>query len=894
MSKLRYLLFSLLLASSMLPLAVRAQITITPGATALALANKLAGPGVLILNPTITCPANANGIFTGVSSLGFDSGIVLTCGQATTVGTAVGAGGAASLFATTDNTTAGDAQLTTLAGQPTFDACVLEFDFRPAGDTVKFNYVFGSEEYTDFACTNFNDVFGFFISGPGYASPVNIALVPGTNVPVCINSVNCGPIGFGGGLLSTCNAVGPGSPFCAYYVDNSAGTTITYDGLTTKLTAVASVAPCDTYHLKIGIADGTDHVLDSGVFLEAGSLSSTGISINPRGINSVDTGMQFCVRGCLPGKFIFTRTSRFADTLNVHYLIRGTAAIGSDFSTIPDSVVFVNGDTTKTILIHALAVPPTGNKTVKLLILSPYTCDSSAIILDSAILTIYDSFYVHINTPDTAICAGQFAVINATGDASLVYNWSPAATLSSTTILNPTATPPVTTTYVVSAVFPGAGCVPSTAKMTITVYEKPVIDVGPAIQKTCVHIPLQLGVAVTPAGIPYTYSWTPFADLDNRTVAHPIVTPSAAGDFEYYVTVSAPVVGCSTTDSFLLHVLPDDFTLYNPDTLICFPPGTFQMRTAGDTEFAYSWKPTLGVSDPYIINPTITPFGSGTYTVTATYPRCPDMHHQITYTVERVFGDIITTDTAFCIGLPVPIPVSVYPADSAYTFVWSPTDGIVDPSKINTEFFKDVPGTYKYYLTLTNTLGCMGTDSVIYRPAPPIHIAVTPGPATIQLGGHLQLDCVNRTMNAGDLYYEWLPNDGTLNNNNINNPVATPLVTTTYTVSAMSIYGCRDTASETVTVDFTDECIPSAFTPNSDGLNDIFRLCSLHHHRLVEFTVFNRWGQMMYHNTTDPTKGWDGTFNGEPQDMGVYNYLVIVALPNGENKIYKGEVTLIR
>ena len=90
------------------------------------------------------------------------------------------------------------------------------------------------------------------------------------------------------------------------------------------------------------------------------------------------------------------------------------------------------------------------------------------------------------------------------------------------------------------------------------------------------------------------------------------------------------------------------------------------------------------------------------------------------------------------------------------------------------------------------------------------------------------------------------------------------------------------------------ECIPSAFTPNGDGLNDVFRLCNMMYQRLIEFSVFNRWGQMVFHNTTDPKKGWDGTFNGTPQDIGVYNYLIILSRPDGTNITYKGEVTLIR
>ena len=128
----------LLVCVFVLPVVSLAQMTVVPSVTAAAMANKLAGPGVVVLNPVLTCPSNAYGTFYGTSTLSFDSGIVLTSGQAQTTGLAVGANGAAANFASTGNGTAGDPQLSTLAGQPTNDACILEFDFRPVGDTVRF------------------------------------------------------------------------------------------------------------------------------------------------------------------------------------------------------------------------------------------------------------------------------------------------------------------------------------------------------------------------------------------------------------------------------------------------------------------------------------------------------------------------------------------------------------------------------------------------------------------------------------------------------------------------------------------------------------------------------------------------------------------------------------
>lgn len=880
-----FILLSLLFYA---PVVSNAQITVIPAATAATLANKLIGSGVIMLAPTLTCAPNANGTFSGPSTLSFDSGIVLTSG------TAIQAANPASFFASTGNGTPGDAQLTALAGLPTFDACVLQFDFRPTGDTIKFDYVFGSEEYTNYTCSPFNDVFGFFISGPGYGAPMNLALVPGTTIPVCINSVNCGATGFW--PIATCNAFGPGAPFCAYYVNNSTGTTIVYDGLTTTLTAVARVTPCDTYHLKIGIADGSDDVFDSGVFLKAGSLSSNSIKISSVGINPADTGFgaQYCVRGCNPGMFIFRNNGNRNDSLTIHFTIGGTAVNGVDYTAIADSAVIPAHDSTDTVFIHGLVLPPTGTKTVELYILAPYSCGGVASIVDSVELSIYDSLYIHINTPDTAICIGQDAVINTSVDPHLIYTWSPAATLNSTTILSPTATPTVTTTYSVTGIFPGSGCPPSAAHVTIQVVYPPSLNVGPAVQSICLGVPLQLGVNASPVGA-YLYSWVPSTYLNSSTIPNPIVTPGVLADAEYYVTVTTILANCSVTDSFLLHVLPNDFTLYNLDTGVCYPPGTYQMRASGDTEFTYRWTPVNGVSNADTLYPTITPPGTGTYTVTASYPGCPDMKHTITYSVEHPQVNIITADTTFCVGSTVTLPVQVGPADSPYTFSWSPVTNLVDPNVLDVSFFSADPGSFTYYLTVTSGLGCVDVDSVVLHTSPPVSIQLQPGDVTIFYGDKVQLKAINVSAPAsGALIYYWLPNDGSLNNNNIDNPLASPQATTTYTVTGMNTYGCRDTVSETVYVTATSECLPSAFTPNNDGLNDVFKLCSVHGQRLVDFSVFNRWGQLVYHNTTDPLKGWDGTFNGTPQDMGTYNYLIILEEPGGMTKTYKGEVTLIR
>ena len=147
----------------------------------------------------------------------------------------------------------------------------------------------------------------------------------------------------------------------------------------------------------------------------------------------------------------------------------------------------------------------------------------------------------------------------------------------------------------------------------------------------------------------------------------------------------------------------------------------------------------------------------------------------------------------------------------------------------------------------------------------------------------------------GALIYIWLPANGSIANPGEATTDATPEVETTYYVIGMNSWGCTDTGAVDITIDYNvNEYLPNSFTPNNDGHNDIFRLGNIKYDKLVDFSIFNRWGELVYHNTYDPTKGWDGYYNGVPQDIGVYNYNIILGTPNGTLKYLKGTVTLIR
>jgi Bacterial Ig-like domain (group 2)/Abnormal spindle-like microcephaly-assoc'd, ASPM-SPD-2-Hydin len=242
-----------------------------PALTANDLAQALVGPGVTISNVSYTGAPIAAGTFKGGSSIiGFDSGIILSNGAVSNV-----IGPNCSSGITWVNNTPGDQDLTAIIGQTTNDAAVLEFDFNPSSPTIRFQYVFASDEYQEFVF-DFNDVFAFFVNG------TNIALIPQTNTIVSINNVNNGstdPANVG---------IPPVNP--SFFVNNDfqfptvAPFNTEMDGLTVVLTATAKVNPGVTNHIKLAVADALDFVLDSNVFIKGGSLSSTVVSLSPTGL----------------------------------------------------------------------------------------------------------------------------------------------------------------------------------------------------------------------------------------------------------------------------------------------------------------------------------------------------------------------------------------------------------------------------------------------------------------------------------------------------------------------------------------------------------------------------------------------------------------------------------
>lgn len=891
-----YRTFKILISLLCFAVVANAQINVTASQTANTLAQKLVGQGITITNATLTCPANANGIFKVVSSnLGLDSGIILTSGRAATSGNSYGCNGPQvyngnNANASVNNGAAGDALLNSLANATTHDACRLEFDLVPKGDSISFNYVFGSEEYWKSTCSGYNDAFGFFISGPNIVGTQNMALVPGTNIPVTVNSVNSGVAGIQGNIAN-CHAMGPGSPFPAYYIDNSAGTTVTYYGFTKVLSASHAVTPCSTYHLIMTIADAGNNLYDSGVFVEAGSLKTAGFNVIASGANSnPDT---IIVKGCAPGKFTFTRSIKKNTPQTLKFFIAGTAVNGTDYATIADSVIIPANDSLVDLPISGLPTASNGTTILKILLISPYSCNGQDII-DSAYIKILDAPTLDILTADTGICAGGSVQIHVAGSDSLTYIWSPAANLSNPSVKEPVATPTANTTYTLTGTWVSMGCPPLTDQVTININPLPQVTAGPDTT-LCPGSSVQLYTTVTPQSPNYIFSWQGPNSFTSGS-SGPLLQNFTAQDTGTY-TVQVNIQGCPpATADVHLHIFPSFIVDAGPDLSIC--TGTQvdlnATVTPSSQNYIYQWTGPNGfsVDSAHARIQNIAIADTGAYTIAVSANGCPPVTDELHINMMSPITLEAGMDTALCAGETVHFYPVITPAAANLQYQWSGPSGF--SSTVDSASVSEVTAANSgEYILSVMYPGCIPvSDSV--------HVTVKPTPAAPDVS---QLSPVFYCQNndAEELFVTepfplWYTDTSYRGSIVPPTPNTAGLGIFSYYVSQV-VDRCEGPKSAIKVV--VQKCcddnimIPTAFSPNGDGHNDVFRAPAGVNHRLQYMYVYNRFGQLVFSSDYDH-QAWDGTFKGQVCDVGVYYYYLSIECKDGAIVKRNGDVTLVR
>ena len=416
------------------------------------------------------------------------------------------------------------------------------------------------------------------------------------------------------------------------------------------------------------------------------------------------------------------------------------------------------------------------------------------------------------------------------------------------------------------------GCT-GTQDVTFDVLDKPVLTLAFRDTLIC-RESLQLNASGS--GV---FSWTPLINIINANTGTPTVTPTTTTT--YYVTLDDH--GCINKDSVRVRVV--DFVTLRAinDTTIC--QGDVIQLGATSDGLHFNWTPVTNLDNPNIINPKATTINTTTYVVTATIGTCTAFDDVVVKTVPYPIADAGVPPT-ICYNTSGQLNARIV----GIRFNWLPTSYLNNPNILNP--ISTPPRTTQYVLFAYDTLGCPkpGKDTVVVTVQPKIR-AFAGNDTTVVVNQPLQFQ------GTGGTSYLWSPGTG-LNSTVISNPVGvynSSIDSVRYKLIVRDATGCADSAYVTVKVFKTNPSVfvPTAFTPNNDGLNDEIRPIAVGIQRINYFSVYNRWGQLVF-TTTQNKKGWDGRINGRLQDSNVFVWMVSAVDYTGKSIFLKGTVALIR
>ena len=658
--------------------------------------NVLLGPGVTVSNIMYNGSPSSIGSFTATgTNLGINQGIVMTTGTVLNNGSGpqgpnnqAGAG--------IDNGAGGSGLLTNLInGVQTYNAAIMEFDFIPYSDTVEFKYVFGSDEYPEFAPPNnsgYNDVFGFFISGPGIAGIQNIAKLPNNGSIVSINNVNA----ITNSTYYNFNGDGNTAPY------NSNPFYIQYDGFTDVLKAVSKVQCGQTYHLILAVADVGDGQWDSGIFLEANSLSSqTPISINYSISDTLFNSPSIMAEGCVSATVSISRENNLNTTLTIPIQISGTATSGDDYFGVPTSVTFSPGQSNVTFNITTN--PDALNENQETISLSFLLTDPCGNLTPQTItLTIQDVQPLDVSINDPLVpCPGDNITLVATvtgGLAPYNYSWSNGQTGNSISL-----SPTTSGFYSVTVT---AQCASSSAIDTVFVvvpeYQPLEISTSADLSSLCPFVEEVFNVSATGGFGNYSYVWTSngtFISTLDSISARPSATTN------YIITVSDEC-GTSVSDTITYTILsPPLLTSINEIPEICPGDSVFISvnATGGFGNYHYYWEATGDT----VAGIWVKPFSTTSYIVQVS-DDCQ------TFSVPAIAQVIVVKPDAdfgvFSQNLIEGLPITFQNlTQNGYVYDWYFSDGgssiLINPSHVF-----ESPGEYTVTLVATDAKGCV--DSI--------------------------------------------------------------------------------------------------------------------------------------------------------------------------------------
>lgn len=832
-----------------------------------------------VTNVNLIGSAESTGQFgMGAASIGIGSGVIISSGNATD---AIGPNTSGS----TGNNMNGDSHpdLATLAGAgAVFDASGIEFQFIPTVDSIAFRYAFASEEYCEFVDEGYNDVFGFFISGPGInggftGNGENIAVLPGSTIGVTIDNIN-----------TQDNALffNPNAGSCGTTTINN---DIQFDGFTTVLTAIAAVQQCETYTIRLLVGDVGDEMYDSAVFLEANSFTAggtvTGTALSPT------TNDNITYETCSDGYFSLDIGGDLSTTRTVNLFIspNSTATPDVDYASFPLSVTALPGQSTVQIPVDVFADDLVeGQESIILEIGNSCSCINGAVEL-----IIQDSPPLDVEIPLVEVCRGETASLSATVSGGLPgfdYTWSTAASGSGITVA-----PNETTAYSVT-VTDQCGLT-ATAEATVTVNALPNVMLTPPSTLTCAAQTVLLDASNSTQGDEFHFNWS---TQDGQFIGAPdsLNVPVDQPGI-YTLSIENMITGCADTGQVEvgLDITPPIANAGSDFVLECWE-GAANLdgsRSEQGGHINYEWTATGGnlASGEATIAPLIDMPGLYTLSVTNTDNGCTAQ------------DQVLVTQPAPDASVDLMQPTCL---DDIGTIQFPQVTGGTPPYEYSIDggatyqsanlFANVVPGNYT--LIVRDDNGCTyETSGAIVQPDSTIAL-IEPAKATIKFGDrytiHAQTNLADDEI--GEVFWS---NGSTLSCDDCLRPTASPLQTTDYLLTVIDQNGCLDQAPFRLFVDRAQTVyIPDAFSPNGDGTNETFHIFARNGtiENIRTFQVYNRWGQPVFEGRNlapnNPTHGWDGTFRGEQVNNAVFAWLAEIVFSDGTVEVFKGNVQLIR
>ena len=816
--------------------------------------------------------------------MGFKRGIILSTGK---VRDAVGPNATTGTTSRLSGPTP-DPDLDIASRGQVHDRSGIEFDFVPLSPEIQFRYVFASEEYCEYVDKAFNDIFGFFISGPGLDGPydrdaVNAALIPGTKLPVTINNVNYGT-----------NS--------QYYLDNEHPTQrndfscggsatpgprfqkIEYDGQTVVLTARLRVIPCETYHIRLVIADVNDSDFDSAVFLEASSFDlGASVSLESPEETGEEDAPIIAYEGCRP---TVMRVVRGPDSDLTHDQVIGyrvadesVAQEGKDFGSLTGIVTIPAGQTFTEVPIQAISDNETEGD------------EEAWIILDASCACFADSVRVIIREPEplTAAldepylyCPSENGTLTADiegGVGPFTYRWSIGSNAAEPRF---SGTLPET----ISLQITDACGQTITSTSTTQPAEPPRFSFPDQDLTACWGEQLNMRYDLDgrgPFDIYYRLDGGPtqVVTLPNDSIGHWTVTRAGT-----YNITRIEDAACSIDVNEIATV-----KLYKPVLDAAFEDPTCFGGSNGSVTVNH-----LKTVGPYVYRlngqPVPTPdtdgLSEGTYTVGVT----DALGCQDSTTVTLTTPDPLTPVTVSCGQLRrVPFQASA--------------DGGIPPYSysVNGQAFVEdiwptlVPGNF-YNLKIRDAAGCTLSQPNFFFPQAAPRTVSLPNFIPQQVGESIQIELYHNVPLNQIYSYRWEPAE-LFDCPNCAEPTLSAPFTTDIDLTIEDVFGCTDSLTTYVAVDGRAPLfIPNAFSPNGDGNNDFIAVFANPDlvDRVVSFRVYTRWGEQVYADTdfapNNAQRGWDGTIGGRPAHVGTYVWSVEIELYNGEIQEETGTVML--